>query len=113
MDNAPDYGSGDSRFESWQARKFFSYHVYDLGVAVREDDGVGRSGDRKHERERRRDGHWDHQVEGVDAQCFCLQQNNDLQNFNSSSRFSSTHELSDDRKEDGGRRSVARDLRHS
>ena len=20
MDNAPDYGSGDSRFESWQAR---------------------------------------------------------------------------------------------
>lgn len=24
MDNAPDYGSGDSRFESWQARLHFS-----------------------------------------------------------------------------------------
>ena len=22
MDNAPDYGSGDSRFESWQVRRF-------------------------------------------------------------------------------------------
>ena len=27
MDNAPDYGSGDSRFDSWQARslKFHSF----------------------------------------------------------------------------------------
>ena len=25
MDNAPDYGSGDSRFESWRARKLLFF----------------------------------------------------------------------------------------
>ena len=30
MDNASDYGSEDSRFESWRARtrNFFCYHIY-------------------------------------------------------------------------------------
>ena len=43
-----------------------SYHVHDFKVAIGEGDGVGRSGNRQHERQRGGDGAGKHDVQRVD-----------------------------------------------